>query len=341
MKVEITGAIEKKVIQKFSKFIMEFKDTYEFIDYIKQNKFKIVPNANADLNVPDEDKKILKNYEIPWEHYKTKKIKHRIYTNRDKIEYNIQEKWLLPARAKNYTARIGIYSKYHTITVLPYFYYISFYLTDEDKTIGFLPLNSLIRRINIHKFDIDALYNDMEKDGRFFVYWSKKYMLYDTVNEDIEVITIFRKYIGIKKHELLEETRIIVEGSDGKNRAINEEAIFYFKQEGLNVVKTMTFSKVNKCDYAGHNFLEDVNVRKIMSDDDFKKIKSTEDPYAQNYQLNLTGFPDLFVWDKEGNYFFVEVKSEKDKLHLNQREWIKWNQRIGKFRFKILQIKNC
>ena len=54
MNVEITGSIERKVINKFSKFIMEFKDTNEFKDYIKQNKFKIMNN------VPDEDNKILK-----------------------------------------------------------------------------------------------------------------------------------------------------------------------------------------------------------------------------------------------------------------------------------------
>ena len=320
----MTGTIERKVINKFSKFIMEFNDTSKFKEYIQQNKFKISGN------VPDEDNKILKYNRInpmDW----------------DKIEYDIQKKWLLPARSKEYTVYIhqGKHLKFHTVTVLPYFYYISFYLTNKNKTIGLFPLNSLIRRINNWKFDIDALCNDMKRDGRFFVYWNKKYMVYDINDNNIEVITLSRRYTGTKKHELPEETRIMVEGGDGQSRDINEEAIFYFKQEGLNAVRTKTFSKMNKWDFAANNFLEDVNTRNIISDDDLKKIKSRDDPYAEIYQLDMTGYPDLFVWDKEGNYFFVEVKSEKDKLSLNQREWIKWNQRIGKFRFKILEIKNC
>lgn len=39
--------------------------------------------------------------------------------------------------------------------------------------------------------------------------------------------------------------------------------------------------------------------------------------------FTLTGYPDLFVWGGKGEYFFVEVKSENDKVHLNQREWIR------------------
>ena len=179
----------------------------------------------------------------------------------------------------------------------------------------------------------------MEQDGRFFVYWNKKYMVYETDEEEIDTITIYRKYMGIKKHVIPEETRIIVKGSDGNERDVNEEAIFYFKQQGLNAVRTKSYIEMKKGDYALHNFLDNSKIRRIISNEDLKKIKSREDPYVRIYQLDMTGYPDLFVWNNDSNYFFVEVKSENDKFHLNQREWIKWNRRIGKFKFKILEIK--
>ena len=57
----------------------------------------------------------------------------------------------------------------------------------------------------------------------------------------------------------------------------------------------------------------------------------------KNYWDRYLGWPDLFIYNKN-QYFFVEVKSSKDKLSDNQKNWIKGNYEELKFPFKLLKI---
>jgi hypothetical protein len=58
---------------------------------------------------------------------------------------------------------------------------------------------------------------------------------------------------------------------------------------------------------------------------------------SNDYWKRYLGWPDLLVY-KNDEYFFVEVKSSKDKLSLNQKEWIKGNHDFLKLPFRILKI---
>jgi len=153
-------------------------------------------------------------------------------------------------------------------------------------------------------------------------------------NLEIDQIEIRRKYIG-QKSMGYDGKRILVLGEDGKERIVEEEAIKYFKQKGYEAIRTKWYIK----NYL-HNFLEKKKHRDLLKKEDLQKIQEKEGKYVRFYQFCLYGFPDLFVWNKKGNYFFVEVKSEKDKLLLSQTMWIRWNNNIGKFKFKIMSIKN-
>ncbi|MBC8155919.1 MAG: VRR-NUC domain-containing protein [Bacteroidetes bacterium] len=50
---------------------------------------------------------------------------------------------------------------------------------------------------------------------------------------------------------------------------------------------------------------------------------------ARNLRENTRGFPDLLVWDEEGTYSFVEVKSPTDHLSAQQLHWMEYFQAIG------------
>ncbi len=285
-----------------------FNNTLEFREYIKSNKFKIKVGT-----IPKEDDKLLKH--------------HQIDTYKFIQTENCQKQRLLPYKRKK---------------VLPSLYRIAMYLVNQERTLALIPLNSLIREINNWKLDIDSLYNDMQYDGRSFIYWNKDYMLYDDEEQNIETISIQRKYLGSikdqKVEELGDESRIVVLGTDNTKRTINKEAKKYFEDDGYKVEFTQKLSYNGEYpDGVIINFVENKEVRKVLKKEDLKKIKKYGKA-ERIYQLSLTGFPDLFVWDNKGDYFFVEVKSEKDKLHLSQYEWIKWNKRIGNFNFKILRI---
>ncbi len=62
-------------------------------------------------------------------------------------------------------------------------------------------------------------------------------------------------------------------------------------------------------------------LRIIMSGPDLRKVIT-----AYNEPRNVRGgVPDLFVWDsKTAEWFFAEVKSEKDALRLDQHAWLEW-----------------
>lgn len=56
-----------------------------------------------------------------------------------------------------------------------------------------------------------------------------------------------------------------------------------------------------------------------------------------DYWRNYCGWPDLLVF-RQGEFFFVEVKSSKDKLSEDQKRWMLDNQKHLGFGFKILKI---
>lgn len=208
--------------------------------------------------------------------------------------------------------------------------FAAFFLINSEKIIGLIPLNGFIRHINMWG-GMDLCYTTMKDDGRYFLYWNKEYMIYDDIRiEPIETIVISRKYVGKKKiHKYFGFNRIMVLGLDGIERTVEEEGIEFFKSKGF---KAKIVQYVDEDDYLRDCFEND-SVWKIILKEDKKKLRTYNN-------WNYTGFPDLFVWNDKGDYFFVEVKSEKDRLHLSQREWIKWNNKFGKFKFKILEIKN-
>ncbi|WP_128544779.1 VRR-NUC domain-containing protein [Larkinella soli] len=50
---------------------------------------------------------------------------------------------------------------------------------------------------------------------------------------------------------------------------------------------------------------------------------------SRNLRENTRGFPDLLVWNEEGHYEFVEVKSPTDHLGAQQLHWLEFFQTIG------------
>jgi len=338
MNIKPFSKIELFIINKFSKYIIEFKNNTEFFEYIKKNEFKV---DGFGLGTRWPEKYVFNDF----------KEKYR------RINKN----------------------KFRTLAD---FEYIAIFLKNKSmkknsKELWLLPLDEFIRWIDLNKTDIDRLITEMDSFNKLItkevkIYLNGESMNYDVSNQDIKIDKIYRKYVGLKKVEETGsgETRILVEGSDGTIRDINQEAIHYFQEKGFEAVLTKEWRN----NYL-HNFLEEKEVFKIFKKDDLKKIQEKEGierPYKASsmgspdlvvrnkeevvkikftffqekkrierpYPFSLTGFPDLFVWDKKGNYFFVEVKSEKDKLQRSQYEWIRWNSKKGKFNFKILNILN-
>ncbi len=56
-----------------------------------------------------------------------------------------------------------------------------------------------------------------------------------------------------------------------------------------------------------------------------------------DYWKRYTGWPDLLVYNDSG-YFFVEVKSSKDKLSEDQKSWIYGNTKELKLPFRLMKI---
>ncbi|MBU1204579.1 MAG: VRR-NUC domain-containing protein [Nanoarchaeota archaeon] len=304
MNIKPFSKIELAIINKFSKYIIEFNNNTEFLEYIKKNKFKVEAFG---LN---------------------KWWPSKYYNQIEKyLFYDFKEKYRLINKNK--------------FKILSDFEYIAIFLKKKSKELWLLPLDEFIRWVdNSYKTNIDKLiiemgsFNNKLMNKEVMIYLNRESMNYDVSNQNINTDKIYRKYVGTKKFEETssEETRILVEGSDGTIRDINQEAIHYFQEKGFWAVLTKEWRN----NYL-YNFFKKKEIAKIFKKSDLKKIQEKE-RIERPYQFSLTGFPDLFVWDTKGNYFFVEVKSEKDKLHRSQYEWIRWNNKKGKFNFKILNI---
>ncbi|WP_407283216.1 VRR-NUC domain-containing protein [Methanolobus sp. WCC1] len=58
----------------------------------------------------------------------------------------------------------------------------------------------------------------------------------------------------------------------------------------------------------------------------------------QDYWGRFCGWPDLLIFN-DSEFFFVEVKSSKDKLSEDQKTWIKGNSEILQLPFKIAKVR--
>lgn len=58
---------------------------------------------------------------------------------------------------------------------------------------------------------------------------------------------------------------------------------------------------------------------------------------VDGYWDRYLGWPDLLI-SRQGEFEFVEVKSSKDKLSVNQKNWIAGNHDLLHFKFRILKI---
>jgi len=297
MEIKILSDWEKKVIQKFSKFIITFNDSLEFRDYIRRNNLKI--------NCQGSNEWLSKKHSFERYMYTDFEGKDDKYINKTYPE-------LRP----------------FTLSVI--------YLKSNNGFKVFFPLDTFIKRLESNKeyLNIEEAYKLISRAKNIFFYLNKEYMFYDDDILDIDTIQIKREYVDTRRVEPWEGKKIIVRGKDEEERTVEKEAIEYFKQKGHNATRTKWFVKNSL-----HNFLEKKEMRKLLKKEDFHKIREREGGIDYRvYQFSLTGFPDLFVWDDKGNYFFVEVKSKKDKLFLNQFEWIRWNINIGKFKFKMMFV---
>ena len=58
---------------------------------------------------------------------------------------------------------------------------------------------------------------------------------------------------------------------------------------------------------------------------------------VKDYWGRYCGWPDLFVYSQD-DFFFAEVKSSKDKLSEDQKNWIKGNSTEINLPFKLVKI---
>ncbi|GAB4023043.1 VRR-NUC domain-containing protein [Spirosoma koreense] len=58
---------------------------------------------------------------------------------------------------------------------------------------------------------------------------------------------------------------------------------------------------------------------------------------ARNLREHTRGFPDLLIWNEQGYYEFVEVKSPTDHLGSQQLHWLEFFQTIG-VRSKVIRV---
>jgi VRR-NUC domain len=59
---------------------------------------------------------------------------------------------------------------------------------------------------------------------------------------------------------------------------------------------------------------------------------------VEDYWARRSGWPDLLIF-KENEFFFAEVKSEKDKLGKSQQRWLRDNQERLHFPFKLVEVR--
>jgi hypothetical protein len=59
---------------------------------------------------------------------------------------------------------------------------------------------------------------------------------------------------------------------------------------------------------------------------------------VEDYWARRSGWPDLLIF-KENEFFFAEVKSERDTLGKNQQRWLRDNQERLHFPFKLVEVR--
>lgn len=64
------------------------------------------------------------------------------------------------------------------------------------------------------------------------------------------------------------------------------------------------------------------------------------DYLLKDYWGNYCGWPDLLIYNGS-EFFFAEVKSSKDKLRENQKNWIRNNSKDLQLPFKMVKIHRC
>ena len=59
---------------------------------------------------------------------------------------------------------------------------------------------------------------------------------------------------------------------------------------------------------------------------------------VEDYWARRSGWPDLLIF-KEKEFFFAEIKSERDKLGKSQQRWLRDNQERLQFPFKLVEVR--
>lgn len=188
---------------------------------------------------------------------------------------------------------------------------------------------------------------------------------------------IFREYIsksslGKKYYKYLKNdysgSNILVRGGDGFIRSIYEEARkYYSSKKYYSMFTQMEFKdkeftqltiylcdllfpledprkspfKLDKINYTMYDKSLEIQKKYFKEIEMLKKILPLGLIREKDNQIWFhSGIPDLLVWSNKGEYFFSEVKSERDKLGPNQKKWFIWNDYNYKFKVEILKIKN-
>lgn len=86
-----------------------------------------------------------------------------------------------------------------------------------------------------------------------------------------------------------------------------------------------------------HRVKDIETARKILNILSPNIIKRILNFLIQDYYGRYLGWPDILVYRSE-QYFFAEVKSSKDKLRNDQKNWIRNNSLYLKLPFKIYKI---
>ena len=78
-------------------------------------------------------------------------------------------------------------------------------------------------------------------------------------------------------------------------------------------------------------------VKKAIEVVEFEAMKKILHEMSKNLVENLRGFPDLFMWDDNADYCFVEVKSPTDNLSNQQLSWLQFFEEMG-VKAKVLRV---
>jgi Holliday junction resolvase-like predicted endonuclease len=88
---------------------------------------------------------------------------------------------------------------------------------------------------------------------------------------------------------------------------------------------------------AGENVATAKRLLEILAPETVKAILRY---LVDSYWANYTGWPDL-VAERNGDWFFAEVKSSHDKLSDDQKHWIEENAERLRLPFKLIKIHRC